>query len=386
MKEMLRTDFVMIDPEEPISKYLDNLLEDKVIVVKDLVIEGVLTKRAFLRSRLDPSNTKVKHFIEKVHIASNKEIEEETEKIMKLMIENKWRFILVGNKTDIKGYLKREDFIEKNTDLLKDKKVKEIYNRNLITIFDNEPISKALHIMKFNNVDRLVVIDEDNNLVGIITITDILKEVFKPMERLHKGSLAPEKLHELKKPVKELMSDNPLTIKPSQSLIEAFNILKENNINSLIVVKENDPTTAVGIITIFDLFLFIYQNLSLKEDLKVNISLHKVHLDEFDIEWIKNKFKKLLRKYEKYFENANIFLDIKKYKEKLEEYHETDYYHVKVHFYYPGHRLIIESRDDSLYGSIQKAIKKLDKQLLKIKEEYSEKEVMEIIKELAERF
>ena len=383
---MLRTDLIVVNPEDHISKYLDNLLEDKVIVVKDLTIEGILTKRAFLRSRLDPSKTKVKHFVEKIHIATNKEIEKEEERIMKLMIENKWRFILVGNKTDIKGYLRREDFIERHIDLLENKKVKEIYNKNLITIFDNEPLSKALHVMKFNNIDRLVVLDEDNNLVGIVTLTDILKGIFEPKERLHKGSIAPEKIHELRRPVREFMSDNPLVIRPSQSLKEVFKILKENNINSLVVVKENDPITAIGIITIFDLFLFIYQNIRVEKDLEINISTHKVNLDEFDIEWIKNKFKKLAKKYKEYFNNSNIFIDIKKYKEKLEEYHETDYYHVKIHFYHPGHKIIVESREDSLHGAIQKVIKILDKQLLKTKEKYSEKEIMEIIKELSERF
>jgi ribosomal subunit interface protein len=382
----LRTDYMVVNPEDRISQYLDDLLEDKVIVVKDLVIEGILTKRAFLRSRLDPSQTKVKYFIEKTHIASPKEIEEEEDKVMKLMIENKWRFILVGNKTDVKGYLKREDFIEKYSDLLKDKKVKNYYNKNLITILDSEPISKALHIMKFNNIDRLVVLDEDHNLVGIITLTDILKEVFKPMERLQKGSIAPEKIHELRRPVRELMSDNPLVIKPSQSLLEVFNLLKENNINSLIVVKENDPTTAIGIITMFDLFLYIYQNVKSEEEIEINISLQKVQLDEFDLEWIKNKFKSLLRKYKKYFENSSVFIDIKKYKERLEEYHETDFYHVRVHLYHPGKKIIIEAKDDNLYGAIHRALKRLDKQLLKLKEKYSEKEVYEILQELAERF
>jgi fibrillarin-like rRNA methylase len=35
--------------------------------------------------------------------------------------------------------------------------------------------------------------------------------------------------------------------------------MKNNNINSLIVVKENDPTTALGIITMFDLLLLVYK-------------------------------------------------------------------------------------------------------------------------------
>ena len=382
----LRTDYVLANPEDNVSQYVDEMLEDKAIIVKDLFIEGILTKRAFLRSRLDPSQTKVKYFVEKVHIASKKELEEEENKLIKLMIENKWRFIVVGNKTDVKGYVRREDFIQEHLDLFKDLKVRDHMNRELITIRDTDPISKALHIMKFNNIDRLIVLDKDDNLVGIVTLTDILKEVFKPMERAKKGTIAPEKIHELRKPVMEIMSDNPIVIKPSMNLAEAFELMNNNNINSLIVVKENDPTTPVGLITMFDLLLILNKVLNEEEGLEFNIALQNVQLDDFDKEWIKQKLQKILRKYEKIVERASIFIDIKKYKEKLEEYHETDFYHVKIHLIAPGRKIIVESKDDALYTAINKAIKKLDKQLLKIKEEFSEKEVMELLKELAERF
>ncbi|MEO2154330.1 MAG: CBS domain-containing protein, partial [Nanoarchaeota archaeon] len=278
----LRTDYIIANLEDNVSKYIDEMFEDKAIIVKDLFVEGILTKRAFLRSKLDPSQTKVKYFIERVHIASKKELEEEEGKLIKLMIENKWRFIVVGNKTDVKGYVRREDFIENHLDLFEDKKVKDYYNKDLITIKDTDPISKALHIMKFNNIDRLVVVDEDENLVGIVTITDILKEVFKPMEKLEKGAIAPEKIHELRKPVMEIMSDNPIVIRPSMKLTEAFDLMKRNNINSLIVVKENDPTTALGLITMFDLLLLLNRFLNQEEGIDYQIALQNVVLDEFD--------------------------------------------------------------------------------------------------------
>ncbi|MEO2154519.1 MAG: ribosome-associated translation inhibitor RaiA, partial [Nanoarchaeota archaeon] len=296
------------------------------------------------------------------------------------------RFIVVGNKTDVKGYVRREDFIENHLDLFEDRKVKDYYNKDLITIKDTDPISKALHIMKFNNIDRLVVVDDDENLVGIVTITDILKEVFKPMEKLEKGAIAPEKIHELRKPVMEIMSDNPIVIRPSMKLTEAFDLMKRNNINSLIVVKENDPTTALGLITMFDLLLLLNRFLNQEEGIDYQIALQNVVLDEFDKEYIKQKLQKIMRKYEKMIERASIFIDIKKYKEKLEDYHETDFYHVKIHLTAPKLKIIVEAKDDALYTALNKAIKKLDKQLLKYKEEFSEKEVMELLKELAERF
>ncbi len=56
-----------------------------------------------------------------------------------------------------------------------DKKVEEVMNRNVITIHKDEKIYDALVIMNKNNVGRLVIVDENDKIIGIITRTDILK-------------------------------------------------------------------------------------------------------------------------------------------------------------------------------------------------------------------
>jgi predicted transcriptional regulator len=56
-----------------------------------------------------------------------------------------------------------------------DKKVKEVMRKNVLTIHKDEKIYDALKIMNKNNVGRLVIVDDDNKIVGIITRTDILK-------------------------------------------------------------------------------------------------------------------------------------------------------------------------------------------------------------------
>jgi predicted transcriptional regulator len=56
-----------------------------------------------------------------------------------------------------------------------DKKVKEVMRKNVLTIHKDEKIYDALKIMNKNNVGRLVIVDDNNKIVGIITRTDILK-------------------------------------------------------------------------------------------------------------------------------------------------------------------------------------------------------------------
>ena len=54
-------------------------------------------------------------------------------------------------------------------------KIKDIMTEGLITINFNSPVMKASNSMRKNQIKRLVVVDENNNLVGIVTQTDIIK-------------------------------------------------------------------------------------------------------------------------------------------------------------------------------------------------------------------
>lgn len=54
------------------------------------------------------------------------------------------------------------------------KAVSEIMSRNVITLEQNLPISKALNIFLKNEIHALPVVDHDK-IVGIVTSTDLLK-------------------------------------------------------------------------------------------------------------------------------------------------------------------------------------------------------------------
>ena len=52
--------------------------------------------------------------------------------------------------------------------------VKEIMTESLITIYQNESVEQAIKLMARNRVRRLLVVNTEDKLIGIITVRDIL--------------------------------------------------------------------------------------------------------------------------------------------------------------------------------------------------------------------
>ncbi len=55
--------------------------------------------------------------------------------------------------------------------------IRQIMSTPLVTIEPNNPIRDAIEIMQLKKIRRLVVIDDREKMIGIITIKDALKEI-----------------------------------------------------------------------------------------------------------------------------------------------------------------------------------------------------------------
>jgi IMP dehydrogenase len=52
---------------------------------------------------------------------------------------------------------------------------------NLVTIFQNEDVTKAAGILQQYKIEKLPVVDEHNKLVGLLTYKDIFKAADNPL-------------------------------------------------------------------------------------------------------------------------------------------------------------------------------------------------------------
>jgi CBS domain-containing protein len=127
--------------------------------------------------------------------------------------------------------------------------IKNCMNSQVYVIAPDETISRARNLMLKHGIGRLIVI-EDGEPVGVLTKKDI-------MHRLSHAEPAWRRRPIDNIPIKIVMTENPLTIHQEATAAQAAEIMLENEISGLPVVKEdNGRTKLVGIITKQDLIRY----------------------------------------------------------------------------------------------------------------------------------
>ena len=117
-------------------------------------------------------------------------------------------------------------------------KVDDIYPKNELPIIDqSQKVKAAILVMSKSRLGAAAVVDLEKKLVGIFTDGDLRRMLEKHDSFDHL-------------PVGEVMSQKPVTIEKGDFAIRALNIMREKDINQLIVM---DNEAIVGFIHISDL-------------------------------------------------------------------------------------------------------------------------------------
>jgi len=131
-------------------------------------------------------------------------------------------------------------------------KVGQRMTRNPITITPDVTVPEAQAIMRREKIQRLPVVDNKGQLVGIVTSLDLIHASPSPATSLDINEMhyLLSKLH-----VEKVMTKNGITVTEDLPIEEAARIMVDNKISGLPVMRGD---ILVGIITETDLFkLFI---------------------------------------------------------------------------------------------------------------------------------
>ena len=115
-----------------------------------------------------------------------------------------------------------------------------------ITIRDDMDYWKASEIMKEKDLHHIPAINQDETVVGILTLRDL------KMAAMHFGEARVE--------VSEVMHSPVVTVAPGEALADAARIMIDNRIGGLPVL--GDDGQIVGILTETDLLLALVDQLS----------------------------------------------------------------------------------------------------------------------------
>jgi signal-transduction protein with cAMP-binding, CBS, and nucleotidyltransferase domain len=130
------------------------------------------------------------------------------------------------------------------------KSIGEIMTTKIETIGLEDNAQEAARKMKHKNVSSLVVVDKNDQAVGIVTERDIVREVCVQDASSNQHI------------IKNIMSSPIVTIDPNSSVETAANVMMQNKVRHLVVVNEKKT---LGIITATNFVDYLNQHLDLDD-------------------------------------------------------------------------------------------------------------------------
>ncbi|MCW5853125.1 MAG: CBS domain-containing protein [Anaerolineae bacterium] len=126
-------------------------------------------------------------------------------------------------------------------------RVKDWMTRHPVTIHRGSSILETRELMDEEQVRRLLVLDDDGTLIGVVTAGDVREAWPSPVSSLEpferKAALA-------EIPIEEVIEHDPISVHPDATIQEAADMMFENKIGGLPVVADGK---LLGLITQSDL-------------------------------------------------------------------------------------------------------------------------------------
>jgi CBS domain-containing protein len=116
----------------------------------------------------------------------------------------------------------------------------QFMSTDLFTVKPGDLIDLAASVMDWRHIRHVPVEDEEGRLIGLVTHRGLLR-ILNLGNRVSRDSIPIT--------VREVMIENPVTVSPSTSSLEAIQLMRSNRVGCLPVV-ENDQL--VGIVTSYD--------------------------------------------------------------------------------------------------------------------------------------
>ena len=115
-------------------------------------------------------------------------------------------------------------------------KVKDLMTKSVISTMPHKTVGHAQGIMTKNRIKSVPVVDNEMNVLGIITATDMLKDVSENA------------------PISQIMATKVYTIPAYSDVTIAARMMRNHNINHLVV---SDEKKIVGVISAHDLLKLV---------------------------------------------------------------------------------------------------------------------------------
>lgn len=247
---VLTNQYNNIQEDEILSKALSMFEKSSdvfIVLDKNQKYSGILVARDIIKSATNIESTKVRTL--KRHAPK---ISKETSvaEVARLMLGDNVMALPVFEDNELVGVVSDKSLLESLSKQIKKKEVKELMSTDLITASPDEKISSVLADFRDHQISRMPVLSK-GRVIGIVTIHDLLDNIYHPKKRQNLGYIMDEKLRLLDLPIKSIMKKQLVKAKENNSIQSIVKRMTNNNVGSVIIL--DNKTRLSGIITKKDL-------------------------------------------------------------------------------------------------------------------------------------
>lgn len=177
IKSIVKEDFIVLSEEASLSELIGKMKQYEkrsCLVFQNKKYLGLIEKKRMLRSRLDSTSAKLKHYLQKTPI-----VNENTDLIeaAKLLVQSDTEFLPVEKNKEIHGVVENLDVIKLASAMaeLKNVKVSDMKMLKDLRLDHDDPVAKAIDMMHDQHLDHLPIF-EDGELSGMLSYKDILRK------------------------------------------------------------------------------------------------------------------------------------------------------------------------------------------------------------------
>lgn len=320
---------------------------------------GVISRRWITRSRLDPASTKVKALMRP---APKTDLGMSLSKAAKMMIESGVRQLPVYEKKKLVGFVTDENIIHGAvTQDWGNIQIKTIMSKAPYVIDATRSIGAVLSIFRERGISHIPVMNE-GKLIGIISIADIIEQVFLPRKKQTFGDIKGEKVPVLNVLAKGIMTTPVITVQPETTVKEAEKKMHDHNISCLPIVTDGK---LVGIVTKLDFLEPISQMEAAERKFTIQFGVKDIEVNPDEQAFMMSEFDNFTRKYQDVFELGTLFAYLKTHGTNHKGvpliHCRLQFRTVKGQFYSSGEGFGIEP-------TFRVALDRLDKRILRSKE------------------
>ena len=149
--------------------------------------------------------------------------------------------------------------------------VKDVMNRDVITVSENENLAQLIAKFRKYNYHTLPVIDNDKKVLGLVDAEDIMKVCLphnpvleELLKSTHLYNAEEEDILEMDRPeelgttvkVSDIMNVNVVTIEESETIADVRTQMRLHNIKRIPVTRNQE---LVGFITLFDIIIALFK-------------------------------------------------------------------------------------------------------------------------------